>query len=74
MLMKARNIIFLQNFHKILFFSIHFEPTDRPLFISEFARKPKDQLGVALAILFPIVSNVEFWMLVIIILSNTFVL
>ena len=47
MLMKARNIIFLQKSYKILFFSVHSDPTDRPLFISEFARKPKDQLGVA---------------------------
>ena len=46
--MRARNIIFLRNFLEIIFFSIHFDPTDRPLFISEFARKTKDQLGVAL--------------------------
>ena len=50
MLMKAMNIIFLQSSSKILQNSykiMQFDPTDRPLFISEFARKPKDQLGVA---------------------------
>ena len=44
----AENIIFDPFSLKILFFSIHFNPTDWPWSIIEVARKPKDQLGVAL--------------------------
>ena len=47
-LIWTENIIFDPFLIKILFFSIHFNPTDRPWFIIEFARKPKDQIGVAL--------------------------
>ena len=43
----AENNIFDLFWLKILFFSIHFNPTDRPSFVSQFARKTKDQLGVA---------------------------